>query len=298
MCFGTPKFFQVKNIEKMDEAHRAVLGKLVAASKPLHIARRAARATPPAELAGPPLPPPGAAHADGAEPRRDRQQDKERKYASELDCDFFGTAFETYRVSNRAKREGGGREIGAASAFCGDLTLHIRHCNWIQKYCYGGTGSTRRFCADSLLYLASRDGFFNNIFHHKCDLKGPTVTVVATGDGRLFGGYASTPWSAGTTGKYSDDPGSFLFSLTDGKGRTPVKLGQADASPKDAVFHDPDLGPCWGRALGLQLDILAYSSSDFVGNAKYKLPRDQDDKTFLAGSYNGWDIQEVAVWLV
>jgi hypothetical protein len=99
-------------------------------------------------------------------------------------------------------------------------------------------------------------------------------------------------------GKYCDDPAAFLFSLTDGKGRQPVKLGQSDTSPQDAVFHDSDLGPCWGRALGLQLDVLAYSSSDFVGNAKYKIPRGQDDKTFLAGAYNGWDIQEVAVWLV
>ena len=111
-----------------------------------------------------------SAHArarDSAQPRDRRSQADKGVYANELDCDFFGTAFETYQVSKRSKRAGGGREIGAASAWCGNLTLHIPHCNWIQKICYGGTGSTRKFCADSLLYLASRDGFFNRVFHHK-----------------------------------------------------------------------------------------------------------------------------------
>lgn len=93
--------------------------------------------------------------------------DKGHAYAKDLDCDFFGTAFEVYHVSKRAKRAGGGREMGAASTWCGNLTLGIRHCNWIQKCCYNGTGSSRKFNADNLLYLASRDGFFNNIFHHK-----------------------------------------------------------------------------------------------------------------------------------
>jgi hypothetical protein len=108
------------------------------------------------------------------------------------------------------------------------------------------------------------------------------------------------------TGKYVDDPAAFLFSLSDGvidgTGRQPIQLRQCDASPKDALFHDSDLGPCFGRALGLQLDILAYSSSDFCSNAKYRMPKDPqgrwNDKTFLAGSYNGWDVQEVGVWLV
>jgi hypothetical protein len=170
--------------------------------------------------------------------------------------DFFGTAFETYHVSRRAKRAGGGREMGAASAWCGNLTMGIKHCNWVQKCCYAGNASTRKFCDDNLLYLASRDGFFNNVFHRKCDLKGPTITIVALADGRIFGGYASTPWQAGTTGKYADDGSAFIFSLTNGPGGQPVKIGQADASPKDAVFHDSDLGPCFGRALGIQLGML------------------------------------------
>lgn len=178
------------------------------------------------------------------------------------------------------------------------MVLPVKYCNWLQKICFFGVGSSRRLGSDCLLYLASRDGFFNNVFHKKVDLKGPTLTLVMTSDGRVFGGYASVPWAAGTTGKLVADPLAFLVSLSDGKGRPPIKIPQADSSPEDAVFHDPDLGPCFNRPLGLQLDILAYSSSDFCKNAKYRIPPGYDDRTFLAGAYNGWDIQEVAVWAV
>ena len=236
----------------MSETHHTasenVLGTLIAARKPLKIAaaRWVAEKSETGARAGP------AAGGDTVAQGREKGKDT-RAYAKELDCDFFGTAFEVYNVSKRAKRLGGGREIGAASEWCGNLTIGVRHCNWVQKICYNGNASNRKFCADNLLYLASRDGFFNSAFHHKCDLKGATVTIVATADGRLFGGFASTPWLAGTPGRYCDDPGAFLFSLTNGPGGEPIKIAQRGISPKDAVFHDADLGPCFGRALGLQL---------------------------------------------
>ena len=44
--------------------------------------------------------------------------------------------------------------------------------------------------------------------------------------------------------------------------------------------------------------MLAYSSSDFANSSKYRIPKGANDKNFLAGTYNGWDIQEIAVWLV
>ena len=271
------------------------LGTMISARKPLKVAsaRRmtAESQQPPQRFANKEV---GVEHKE----KEKKEKGSHTPYASELDADFYRTAFEAYFVSVRCKRNGGGREMGAASTECGNLTLGIKHCNWIDKVVYQGHASPRKFGNETLMYLASRDGFFNHVFHRLCDLKGPTVTIVATADGRIFGGYASTPWQAGTTGKYADDPAAFLFSLTDGHGGQPIMLRQSSASPKDSVFHDPDLGPCWGRALGLQLDILAYSSSDFAGDAKYRMPKDVNSKNFLAGSYNGWDVQEVGVWLV
>ena len=237
-----------KTVEDHRDVSEGVLGTLIATRKPMKIAAARRMVETGAKVAA----------RDPAQSKEKDKLDKEARrvekvaYAKELDCDFYGTAFEIYNVSKRAKRMGGGREIGAASEFCGNLTIGVRHCNWVQKICYNGNASNRKFGAENLLYLASRDGFFNSAFHSKCDLKGATVTIIATADGRLFGGFASTPWLAGTPGRYCNDPSAFLFSLN-GHGGEPIKISQSGTSPKDAVFHDSDLGPCFGRALGVQL---------------------------------------------
>ena len=45
----------------------------------------------------------------------------------------------------------------------------------------------------TLLYRASRDGWYAANFHSCCDNKGPTVTVAKCGN-YIFGGYTEQPW--------------------------------------------------------------------------------------------------------
>ena len=52
-----------------------------------------------------------------------------------------------------------------------------------------------------LLFRASRDGFEAAAFHSKCDNKGPTVTIVKSGN-NIFGGFTETSWSS--PGKFPD----------------------------------------------------------------------------------------------
>ena len=47
-----------------------------------------------------------------------------------------------------------------------------------------------------LLYKGSRDGFFSQVFHSKCDNQGATLTIIRSEHGKVFGGYASRPWSS------------------------------------------------------------------------------------------------------
>ena len=63
--------------------------------------------------------------------------------------------------------------------------------NWLKE--------SRTIINDSvkLLYRASRDGWAASNFHSCCDSKGPTVTVVKTGN-YIFGGYTDQSWD----GKY------------------------------------------------------------------------------------------------
>ena len=50
---------------------------------------------------------------------------------------------------------------------------------------------------EKTLYLASKHGFSSRAFHHRCDNMGPTVTLVRTVTGHIFGGYAAVSWSRG-----------------------------------------------------------------------------------------------------
>ena len=46
-----------------------------------------------------------------------------------------------------------------------------------------------------LLYRASRDGWYSYNFHSCCDNKGPTVTVIESGD-NIFGGFTEQSWES------------------------------------------------------------------------------------------------------
>ena len=54
-----------------------------------------------------------------------------------------------------------------------------------------------------LLFRASRHGFKAQNFHSRCDYKGPTVTIVQSGD-YIFGGFMEISWASGP-GKVTHD---------------------------------------------------------------------------------------------
>jgi hypothetical protein len=56
----------------------------------------------------------------------------------------------------------------------------------------------RRLDPSRALYVASRDGWSTRKFHDLCDGKGPTITLVRTETGHIFGGYTSVSWSKGS----------------------------------------------------------------------------------------------------
>ena len=46
----------------------------------------------------------------------------------------------------------------------------------------------------SLIYKGSRDGDSFDNFHKKCDNKGPTILIIESKDGEIFGGYTEKSW--------------------------------------------------------------------------------------------------------
>jgi hypothetical protein len=47
-----------------------------------------------------------------------------------------------------------------------------------------------------LLFRGSRDGWNAKIIHSKIDDHGPTITIIKTRKGKIFGGFASVPWES------------------------------------------------------------------------------------------------------
>eukprot|EP00026_Physarum_polycephalum_P009941 Phypoly_transcript_10080.p1 GENE.Phypoly_transcript_10080~~Phypoly_transcript_10080.p1 ORF type:complete len:401 (+),score=76.55 Phypoly_transcript_10080:70-1203(+) len=82
----------------------------------------------------------------------------------------------------------------------------------------------------SLVYKATRDGFSKVDFHRICDNKGPTVTLILTDKGHLFGGYAPISWGRTFEG-YDTHPECFLFTLSNPHNIPPTqyKLRQGNA---------------------------------------------------------------------
>ena len=50
-------------------------------------------------------------------------------------------------------------------------------------------------CDEFLLYRASRNGFYSSSFHNCCDKKGPTVSVIKSGN-NIFGGFTEQSWES------------------------------------------------------------------------------------------------------
>ena len=47
-----------------------------------------------------------------------------------------------------------------------------------------------------LIYRGSKDGFTADVFHSKCDHKGPTLAVILSEHGKIFGGFTDIEWDS------------------------------------------------------------------------------------------------------
>ena len=98
------------------------------------------------------------------------------------------------------------RKLKAMNTLLGDIIKTEEQynliCDWINR---------EKNFNFKLLYKASTDGDTKNIFHNKCDNQGPTVSIIESNDGHIFGGYASQSWDKNT--HFISDVNSFLFNI-------------------------------------------------------------------------------------
>jgi len=103
-----------------------------------------------------------------------------------------------------------------------------------------------------VLYIASRDGDDASSFHSACDNKGPTIVIVQTTSGAVFGGYAGESWGGSSRSIRSSD--SFMFSFF-----PMVHFAIADEYQDDALYNNPSAGPIFGQCNDLLIRSNALS---------------------------------------
>jgi len=97
----------------------------------------------------------------------------------------------------------------------------------------------------TLLYRGSRDTYKAARFHELCDNKGPTISMIKSKCGRIFGGYTSAPWTS--LRGYKKDEKAFLFSLTQ-----KIKYKAKDQT-NNKVGHTPEYLIVFGKPNDLWL---------------------------------------------
>ncbi len=143
-----------------------------------------------------------------------------------------------------------------------------------------------------LLYRGSRDGFTAADFHRHCDGKGPTLTVVHTSQGWVFGGYASVSWSSKES--YVSAPGSFLFTLRNSSNLPPQLFSLEH--PQFAMACNSHYGPTFGRGYDLRLAAQPNANSNSYSELgqSYALPAGRT-VYLLAGARN-FTVSELEVF--
>lgn len=134
------------------------------------------------------------------------------------------------------------------------------------------------------IFQGSKHGFAAYQFHQKCDQKGPTVVVIQSSIGNIFGGYTSLPWSS--SGNYQFDPQAFIYILKSKqrKGQKPQKWG-VKGSNRNSVYHNGSYGATFGGGHDIYLVNNCNTSNQSytaLGNS-YAAPQDNN---LLAGTYN------------
>jgi len=150
----------------------------------------------------------------------------------------------------------------------------------------------------NLLYKGSRDGFKANDFHRLCDNKGPTLSIINTTDGHMFGGFTSMSWTSDDEGAYKADATAFLFTLSNPHGIKPTKYVIKEGG-KCAIRSKTIRGPMFGGGH----DIFVGSLSNSNAYSYIKFPYSfidttgKGDKTFTgSNNFTSSEIEVYSLW--
>lgn len=108
-----------------------------------------------------------------------------------------------------------------------------------EKILFDFCGKT--YTNSQLLYKASRDGFDVNAFQNRYNNQTPTIIIIRSNNGYLFGAYTCVPWNSNDANVGNDD--AFLFTLTNPHNIPPTKYPLQPSEKQHAVSYTSNDGP-------------------------------------------------------
>jgi hypothetical protein len=147
-----------------------------------------------------------------------------------------------------------------------------------------------------LLYKATLNGFAAADFHKLCDNKGPTLTVIRSTNGYLFGGFTPLNWDS-TTNTSKNHAEGFIFTLTNPHNIPPTKYPR---NPQNtcAIYCDASYGPTFGGDICVATNSNqgSVSYTNFTGVHGYTDTTGKGQNTFAgAGIFTTNEIEVFSV---
>jgi len=135
------------------------------------------------------------------------------------------------------------------------IDLSFAEFSWLNEELPGN------YKLGGLLYDTSKDGDSVSTFHSRCNDEGPTVTIVETTLGVMFGGFTDQSWSSSTG--WGSDADAFVFRLR------PSKMKFKVSSSSTAIWKHASYGPQFGNtAFRIEQSCRSYAKS-WVSSGSY-----------------------------
>jgi len=157
------------------------------------------------------------------------------------------------------------------------IQLTLSELSWLNKELPGN------YKMGGLLFDTTKDGDAASTFHSRCDGEGPTVTIVETTLGVMFGGFTDQSWSSSSG--YRTDADAFVFRLR------PSKLKSKVTSPTYAIRTDRSYGPWFGGVSFIIFSGCRTKAISYVSTSHYTYI----SPDFLNDGHYDFRVQEYAV---
>ena len=149
-----------------------------------------------------------------------------------------------------------------------EIVTNPNDVSWINKQLPSGK-SIKTLC-----YRMSADGTSASAFRSKCANSGPSIVIIKTTRGHIFGAYSGISWSTSSTPlSYQECPTCFLWILK-GERHSYIRMpiDQNGDYPEYAIHQSPKYGPCFGYGLEMCISKPTKNMGRANSGYTYKAP--------------------------